>query len=410
MKTAILRFIKSKITLSAAVIIVLGSIGAYAISGNPIRPIDKAAIRAYAEKVVALCSGKNYRPGCYDKEIPKLMDEITMEDAFRVTRIVQNLDAGYQYCHVLGHELSAREVAKDPSKWKEVVSRCPSGMCSNGCIHGGFQERFRAESLEDDQIAEIKPDLMSICEKRENWNPTGLEQGSCYHAVGHLTMYLTAADIGKSIRLCEEIAVKSDGRDYRPVCFDGVFMQIFQPLEPEDFALVAGKQPAQNEVLKFCGVFAEGARASCLSESWPLFNDEIKTPQGLAKFCSMSAAGYVDRCYNGLFYVITSQFNFDSEKITAFCAGLSKERIGQCFANAAGRMIETDYQNINKSVALCSSAIRFAGGERCFEEMVFYSTFNFLPGSPEFFSLCNALPSSWQEKCLNKNQHDGTKS
>ena len=110
------------------------------ISGN----ISANSLDKYATGIVKKCSSASYKPTCYEKEVPMLMDSISMEEAFQVTRIIQDLDKSYQYCHVLGHELSARETAKDPGKWKDIIPRCPSGLCSNGCIHGAFQERFRA--------------------------------------------------------------------------------------------------------------------------------------------------------------------------------------------------------------------------------------------------------------------------
>lgn len=360
------------------------------------------SLAKYADIILSKCSKESYHPACYDKEIPKLMDSISFEDAFKVTRIVQEKDPTYQYCHVLAHNLSAREVAKDPSKWKELVSRCPSGMCSNGCIHGGFQERFRAESLTDKQIIEIKPDLKNLCEDRDNWHPTGLEQASCYHAIGHLTMYMTSANIDKSIALCKEVAIKNDRRDFGQLCFDGVFMQIFQPLEPEDFALVKGKVPTKENVEAFCSKYTGQMKGSCLSESWPLFRDELQKPEGLVAFCSKSEASEQNRCYSAIIYVLTPQFNFDLQKIEAYCSGLPENISKICFANAASRMIETDYRNANKAASLCSNAIS-ASQNACFEELLKYSDYNFHAGSEEFLKFCNALPNTWKDKCLKVN-------
>ncbi|MEZ4200780.1 MAG: hypothetical protein R3B69_04370 [Candidatus Paceibacterota bacterium] len=99
-----------------------------------------------------MCNRLRTGPKCYDEEIPKLMDAgMSMEDAFAVTATIQDLDPSYQYCHVLGHELSAKETAKDPSRWKDVVARSPLGMCSNGGVHGAFQERFRVEHFDEDE-------------------------------------------------------------------------------------------------------------------------------------------------------------------------------------------------------------------------------------------------------------------
>jgi len=246
----------------------------------------EGSLEQHANTAVALCQKDKDRPSCYDKEVPKLTGSLSMEDAFRVTWHVQEKDSEYQYCHVLGHELSAREVRKDPTKWKEVITRCPSGMCSNGCLHGGFQERFRAETFTEEEIEEVTQELVDACEAREQWQPTGLEQASCYHALGHLTMYITDANTEQASTICDVISKKPDGRDFRQLCYDGVFMQIFQPLEPEDFALIEGKVPTKEEVTAFC---AEGnthmQEASCLNESWPLFYQDIVNPKNLVPFC-----------------------------------------------------------------------------------------------------------------------------
>jgi hypothetical protein len=95
-------------------------------------------LRKYAEDVLGRCSSVGYKPTCYDEEIPKLLDIITMEDAFQVTRYVQEKRPEYLYCHVLGHNIAEQETRKDPSRWKDVVARCPTTMCNNGCPHGAL--------------------------------------------------------------------------------------------------------------------------------------------------------------------------------------------------------------------------------------------------------------------------------
>lgn len=363
---------------------------------------EKTPFQTYAAQIVQSCSSESYRPVCYDREIPKLMDVLSMEEAFEVTKLVQQQDGQYWYCHVLGHNISAREVAKDPSAWKEVVARCPSGMCSNGCIHGAFQERFRVESLPDAKIEELKPELEGVCKKKPGWNPTGMEQATCSHALGHLAMYITDADINKATTLCEELAGNVDGRNFSQICFDGAFMQIFQPLEPEDLALVKGKQPSKESFHSFCNEFRGARKSSCISEGWPLFSKEIVTPQGLVQFCSFLQDDLMQerRCYGALFYVLTAQFNFDENRLKSFCQDLPQERKGQCFANAASRMIETDTHLMENSIRMCSIASTFGVGERCYEELLVYSTYNFHPGSEEFFRLCSSLPELWKSKCL----------
>jgi len=354
-----------------------------------------------ATEILDRCSSVSHRPSCYDREVPKLLGEISMEEAFEVTRLIQEKDQGYFYCHVLGHNLSAKETAKNPEKWKDVVARCPSNICSNGCIHGAFQERFRAEALPEATIEELKPELAGICEQREGWNPTNMERATCYHALGHLTMYMTDADIEKSTGLCEEITALSGSQQLAPICFDGVFMQIFQPLEPEDFVLIEGKQPTREELPSFCQEFEGHRKGSCWNEGWPLFIKEILTSEGVVEFCSELPELFLQqRCYNAMFYVVPTQFQLDEGRMQQYCSSLPDPQRGQCFANAASRLIETDATLVENSVRICESAANFGAEEQCYQELLFYSMYNFHAGSEDFLKLCSALPEPWTQQCL----------
>jgi len=215
-------------------------------------------------------------------------------------------------------------------------------------------------------------------------------------------MYMTAADIRKSVALCDTI-IREDGADgYLQICYDGAFMQIFQPLEPEDVALVKGKQPTAETVRSFCGEFENMQRGSCWSESWPLFFKQVTTPDGLVQFCGTLEGAEENRCFNALFFVLTAQFKLESTSIQQFCSRLPEQRKGQCFANAAARFVETDYRLSRKAKDLCESATLVGAGERCWEELVTYAGYNFPPGSPDALTLCNLLPQPWNERCLSR--------
>ena len=401
------RVFKKNILIVFLVILIIAGFGVLKfdyfidlLSNIKIRPSEEVSIDNYAKKVIEKCSSEEHRPSCYDKEIPKLLNHITFEDAFRVTRIVQKHEGDkYAYCHVLGHNLSAKETAKDPSKWKDVITRCPSGMCSNGCIHGAFQEKFRTESMTDTEIDELIPELKTVCEARGIWSPTGLERASCYHAVGHLIMYISSGDIKKSNKICEKVAP-----NILQMCYDGNFMQIFQPLETEDIDLVKDFAPKTiEEAEKFCNNYTGLKKSSCHQESWPLYFSQITTPTGLVKFCSYTQDTAVQtRCYHSLFYVISAQFKLDTERIEKFCSAIPDSRKGLCFSDSASRMIETDYSLMLKAASLCKTAETFNVGDSCYNELIKYSTFNYHAGSNEAKYLCNALPKIWKNKCEDK--------
>ncbi len=360
----------------------------------------------HASAIIGICAEKEYRPACYDREIPKLMDiGLSMEEAFAITRIIQKKDDSYVYCHVLGHNLSAKETAKDPSRWKEVVTRAPSGMCSNGGIHGAFQERFRAEALPEKAVVELEPILSDICKKRDDWNPTKLEQATCTHAIGHLAMYVTGGSVYKSLSLCERVAFNEDGYDFRQICFDGVFMQIFQPLEPEDYTLIEGKEQTLQTIDTFCRQFTEEKYGSCRSESWPLYEEKIEQSDVILNICStMKDISQKNRCYSAIFYaVIASVLHLQPDKIEVFCMQFPQDIKSRCFANAASRIFEVDWQNIPDAVSMCKIAEKYGAETVCYKELIDYSTYNFYRGSKEFLTLCHTLPKPWKGRCLSQN-------
>jgi len=358
-----------------------------------------------AKKIMAVCDDKSYKPSCYDEEIPKVMDRgFTFEESFKITALIQERDASYWYCHVLGHNVSAKEAAKDVSKWPEVVARCPTGVCSNGCLHGAFQERFRGEYVNQEELEELIPEIKDICKIEEgNRNFTGLEQASCYHALGHLTMYITNADIDRAVELCDRVSIESDIKDFSNLCYDGAYMQIFQPLEPEDIALVQDIAPqTQDEVFKYCEQFKDMRRTACFMESWPLFVDEFDKRFGaIEDFCER---GFTSRdrtrCLNGVFYVMSARSNFDETRITELCSYVSRDTKAQCYANSASRFLETDHKLAKKAVDVCEQAREVGTEKACYEELLFYSSYNYHQGSESFLSLCNAMPEPWKTKCV----------
>lgn len=366
--------------------------------------LSRLEIQDYARKILEKCAEQNHHAVCYDEEIPKLMDTISMEDAFEVAKVVQKDDPQYLYCHVLAHKLSARELQKDFTKWTEIIPRCPLGVCANGCQHGVMQELVRNEILSDTQIETLKPDLQSVCEESDSWKPTRFEQAHCYHGLGHMFLYITNADTSKASILCDEIGKKKDGRNFSSLCHQGLFMQLFQPIEPEDFTLVAGKQPKKEELMAFCRKFGSGQKAEdCWIEGWPLYRDEIATPLGTTDFCFVfNDARSQDRCFQQLFYGYAQLNNFNSEKIQRFCDGVPAQRKGECLSDGASSMIQAESNMIEKAGNLCKSVEDKNVGNACYEGLVDTAFYTYNIGSKEIGRICKLLPSPLKEKCVKK--------
>lgn len=368
----------------------------------------KLSLKDYAERIISECSSSIPHALCFDREIPKLMDSpvnISMEDAFKVIRVVQEQDSEYSYCHSAGHSIAVKEIRKDPSKWKDVIAACPQGICSNGCIHGSIVEKFKAESFSEREVEEIKEDLKNLCEKREGWNPTIYAQSNCHHALGHLSMYLTSGDVSKAIRLCDEVSLTDENKYYQN-CYDGIFMQIFQYDDPKALALVKAGKPAKDQVLSFCNEYPQKVRGSCIDESWPLYKEEIITPAKFVEFCSrIKDSEEKSRCYHKTIGQIATMLVIKdvgrTDGIKNFCLSLplDKSLIKECFASSAVRMVRNEVANIAKAIEICQ---RTEGemSDYCFNQLSAYAIRITNIGSDEFKNYCSFLPNPWNEICL----------
>ncbi len=359
-----------------------------------------------AENVLEQCKGAQYRPACYEAEIPKLMAYMSMEDAFAVTKLVSDKDPQFANCHVVAHKLTSLETRKDPSRWKDVLLRCPSSVCNYGCLHGSMIERFRSETLTDEQVEKVLPDIMDLCEPREGFVPSAIDKTMCYHGIGHLAMYMTGGDPARAIPVCEKTAVRSDGANYLSTCIEGVFMTVFQSVDSEDFALVRWIRPEKGDVRSFCSRYGQYWQM-CRRESFPLFDDEsMKKASGLEKFCSYATTPQDMRsCYWGGINVISTRFfelGGGISDVDSYCKGFRVETQGLCYGGVAMRLVQIDpIRNVQIADTICALA-RDAARLECYNNLLYYATFSFNTGSQEFRTYCAQLSGDWKEACLNQ--------
>lgn len=361
-------------------------------------------LKKYAQNVINKCKNTPLPTSCFDKEIPKLMDYISMRDAFGVAKIVSEQYKEYTHCHVLGHELSGIETKKDPSKWKDVITQCPAAVCNNGCLHGPLLTRFNKDVLTDEQIRKIKPDLFDVCDPRGTWHPLEVETSMCYHGMGHLNMYITGADVNKSVDLCKYEGTKPNGKNYVQTCIQGVFMEIYQSLEPEDIALVKNIAQTKESVPKFCSQFTGEAWGACHRESWALYQSSLEDPKVTNKFCSYSSDALERRkCFSTVMSSITIAFllpDNDLHKLDNFCKGLDHDQLDYCYGDAAQRLVQIDTVNTNIALGVCKIAPN--NGNQCYSDMIRFGTSTFQPNSSGYKNYCGKLPAPWDKKCLNK--------
>ncbi|EKD91136.1 MAG: hypothetical protein ACD_30C00042G0016 [uncultured bacterium] len=359
-------------------------------------------LQSIAEKIVETCKDFKYRQGCYEKEIPSLMyapELLTMQQSFEVTENVQKIDTDYGYCHVTGHNLSQQEVRKNPDDWKSVLTKCPVAGCANGCIHGVFMEKFNTDTFSDQQINFLSQDLKTVCMKNELWNPTSSETSGCFHALGHAAMYLTEANVKRSIQFCYKVADSIPALFYN--CYQGVFMQIFQPLEAEDRLLVAKIKPkTQEEAVDFCYKYTGYQKITCLNQMWPLFFKQFRDPEKLDIYCKYYDPKDKQRCYSTAINILTSNLKLDVNFMFNYCSQLTEPLPGECLGISASRMFEIDTKNKEKALTLCTKGSSVDPKGICFQRLISTSNNFFRDPQSEKPEFCKDLPEEWKRICL----------
>lgn len=312
-----------------------------------------------AERLSEECSQADDPSHCYEVEVPNLYPERSTGEIFGIIRMIRKLDPNYQFCHVLSHLLGERVVAEDPAQWVDAIPlNPPDGLCSNGFIHGVIGGRFRAEVLDDATLEKFIPDFSRACEPREEWKPSALDQAICYHGVGHLYVFITDADLPKALSLCERTAKgKNPQQDFRRVCREGVFMQINQALEPDDFLLIERMaiKPTKETVRSFCARFERDEyEGACLRESWPFFREELMEGTGIEPFCSGHPnAREETACYEAVFSILGRQSLNMEDSIIRACAEVPANRRSMCYEYGAQAILEEDRVNGEGAIAFC---------------------------------------------------------
>lgn len=352
-----------------------------------------------AHALVDECSkAEGDRSLCYEEKVPALFPRLSVDELFDVVRSIRTQDPSYQFCHVLAHKLGERVVAEDPARWIDAIPLNPAdGLCSNGFIHGVVGGRFRAEVLDEETLQRFLPDFRAACEPRGEWSPSDLDRAICYHGLGHLFMFITDADVRRALRVCDA----ATPAEYRRVCVEGVFMQIYQPLEPDDLLLIErmAEKPTPESVRAYCARYEEDEyEGACLRESWPFFRERIV--QGdMEAFCAGQPNGEEEtKCYESSIAILGRMSLSDPARAAESCMALPETRRELCFTIVARTVLEEDRDQGAEAVALCERAPQHIA-RVCLETLAAQTSFFFGGDRARASAFCETLPREVQARC-----------
>lgn len=375
-----------------------GALAWYA-SGN------EAIAEARARTIVSHCADAEYRPSCYEERVPALLNAgVPYEDTFEVAYEIQKLDTSGEYCHNIAHRLGATEVAKDPALWKDVIRRTPHGKCLNGGIHGAFQERFRASELASAHIPSFVNEMQDLCTVRTDLPSSPGDIASCVHGIGHLFMFVTDGNVQDSISMCqamsfdEDVGVTEIGQEIS--CHEGIFMQLFEPHEPEDHALIVGQEQSKETVGAFCTSFDGLPLTACLARSAAFFYENPGAGAPNAPDCSILETERLQRaCQGTQVRIFARDTFFDLTAAREYCGTLPKSKVGWCYAMSGSYAFTLGYFDSEQPFLFCKQAELQGSGASCYDELSKIIAYTFAKNDLATDALCSRLPAPYDDLC-----------
>ena len=148
-------------------------------------------------------------------------------------------------CHAIAHDLGHEAIAEvGGNAAKALKSR--DDVCGGGFTHGVIEVALGASKHPE-------RDLLTIC--------APVQDGSCFHGVGHGLMFATGMDVDRSLALCDH----APSAQLASRCGEGVFMQLFSADVAGGHAAHGGSAPITADTARST---CEGARQPYAANCW----------------------------------------------------------------------------------------------------------------------------------------------
>lgn len=281
-------------------------------------------------------------------------------DKYSVSEILSALYDYDQYfsCHAFTHYVGRALWAKYKSvadAYSEIDFTCHGGAY-HGVIEAYFQRRQGGwENIDGEEINKICSDST----KKTEQNPSQIFN-ECLHAMGHAFMFLTDADLPKSLEYCERIEEKGN----RETCYGGAFMEnstsSTNPDHPSKWIREDDKfYPCTilpDRQLNHCYLYQANYWIKDTNYDWPTvfancaelsgtYRDYCHLGMGsnlagfstaksivdAAQVCGLPDAPVGRICAEGAAAALLARYGGETEKVKEFCDAVSDELIEFCF-------------------------------------------------------------------------------
>lgn len=179
-------------------------------------------------------------------------------DTYGTKRVASEFDslsyeAKHVWCHEVMHYMGWRAFETEEDIARAFLQS--SELCDSGMYHGVMEEYLRQHGLGGD-IADI---IKNTCARSLASNPD-LSDGTlslCYHGLGHGLMYITTADLRRSLDYCDLLS-NADSH----ACYGGVFMEY---AAAKSVGPLSDAQRPDLSDFNYCSELSPKQKTACLS-------------------------------------------------------------------------------------------------------------------------------------------------
>jgi hypothetical protein len=221
----------------------------------------------YKDRAYVACLRTEFAPILRSTTIAQILAYI--EEATDYGSAIQT--NGAAICHEAGHVLAGELVRLGKSEVGEVIASCGS-RCGYGCIHGAM---YAAASQDPARIAT----LASLCQGSGRTSFSLVDQGNCYHGLGHFLTEYFSYNIDAAIVRCQEL----DSR-VAEQCMAGAVMELFAPKDQQ----IAHTTFPEN-IERFCISLPNVAWGTCINLLASMEPGEQGVSEGVNECLSMHA-------------------------------------------------------------------------------------------------------------------------
>ncbi len=175
--------------------------------------------RDYVAAEMALCYSTNDN-NCYKQVAQLFYWQFGTTRILNVFKDTESQKEVFARCHEAAHYIG--RMTYDDRGSVAYSYEKGNDACWGGFYHGVIEQYFKSKNIDPFQAdhATLVNHIHAVCGNQEDFSAPRI-YAECLHGIGHAMMFITDADVPKSLEFCDALPTQEN----REICYSGVFME-----------------------------------------------------------------------------------------------------------------------------------------------------------------------------------------